>query len=133
MDKKFFKSEKIWKEWDFIVPPLKDVLHDMKEFCLINGQEFIITDLISSEDEDAILGRVSDSHREGRAADIRVHSWPGWYQIEFEEHFEKKYHDIAAVSAKTGKANLIEIHEGTAPHVHVQLRRNLWKSKQQKT
>ena len=97
----------------------------MQGFCELEGQEFMITDLISTEAEDKNYGRISDSHRDRRAADIRTKTWKSEFKQKFENHFEVVYSSFAAISSKTGKKNLIEIHKGTEEHAHVQIARGL--------
>lgn len=97
----------------------------MQGFCELEGQEFTITDLISTESDDKKYGRISASHRERRAADIRTKTWSKDFKAKFEKHFEFAYEDLAAIASSTGQKNLIEIHKGTEVHAHVQIKRGL--------
>jgi hypothetical protein len=123
--RKYFKNEEVYLEWAHIKETLKEVLVAMQGFCELEGQEFTITDLISTEAEDIKYGRISPSHRERRAADVRTKTWTKEFKLKFEKHFEFAYEDFAAVSSKSGKKNLIEIHKGTEEHAHVQIARGL--------
>lgn len=121
-----FKHPELLKEYQLIHPKLQLILEDMAQFVVSNGHKFVITDLLSEELEDKKLKRVSKSHVEGRAADLRVRDWPVDFRKKFQDYFEKKYLKYAAISLKTGQANLIEIHSvGSGIHTHVQIRRNL--------
>lgn len=119
-----FKIPELLQEYQEIRADLQIVLEDMASWVVSQGHEFLITDLLSEESEDLKLGRISKSHSEGRAADIRVFNWPSDFRKKFEEYFEKKYANKAAISSKTGKPNLIEIHDNSnGLHCHIQLRR----------
>lgn len=121
-----FKHPELLKEYRLIHPKLQLILEDMAQFVVSRGHKFVITDLLSEELEDKKLKRVSKSHQEGRAADLRVRDWPVDFRKEFEDYFEKKYLKYAATSLKTGQANLIEIHDnGNSIHCHAQIRRGL--------
>lgn len=117
------QERKLKEEFYRIHPKLKNLLIEMAEWINSKGCKFVITDLLSEELEDIKLKRVSKSHQEGRAADIRVRDWPNQLRIDFEERFEKRYSHIAAISKKSGKPNLIEIHDnGNGIHTHIQIR-----------
>jgi hypothetical protein len=102
---------------------LRIVLDDMAAFCEANNQEFVLTDIMSNPHEDKKLKRLSTSHLEGRAADIRVSSWSDSFRAKFEQHFEVKYKRWAAVAKETQEEELIVIHNnGNGLHTHVQIR-----------
>jgi hypothetical protein len=118
-----FKSKEVEKEYPLIRQRLRELLIEMA--CWVNdrGYAFIVTDLMSEDFEDSVLRRVSKSHQEGRAADIRVRDWPIGFRKEFEDYFERKYESIAAISKHTGLPNLIITHDnGNGIHCHIQLR-----------
>jgi hypothetical protein len=123
--RKYFKNDEVYMEWVHITQTLKAVLFAMQLFCEAEGQEFLITDLISTEAEDIKYGRISDTHRDRRAADLRTKTWSAEFKVKFENHFETIFKSLAAISSKTGKTNLIEIHKGTEEHAHVQIARGL--------
>lgn len=111
-------------EFTQIEPALRKLLIEMAQWVTSKGHKFIITDLLSEKLEDEKLKRVSKSHQEGRAADIRVRDWPKDFRKLFEEYFEKRYSHIAAISKKSGTPNLIEIHDnGNGIHCHIQVRK----------
>jgi hypothetical protein len=122
-----FKTPDLINEYQEIHPRLQIVLEDMASWVVAHGHEFVITDLLSEELEDKKLKRVSSSHREGRAADLRVRNWPLEFRKKFEECFEKKYIKIAAISKATGLPNLVFIHDNGVGgiHTHISIRKGL--------
>jgi hypothetical protein len=111
-------------EFTQIEPVLRKLLIEMAQWVTSKGHKFVITDLLSEKLEDEKLKRVSKSHQEGRAADIRVRDWPKDFRKLFEEYFKKRYSHIAAISKKSGTPNLIEIHDnGNGIHCHIQVRK----------
>jgi hypothetical protein len=90
------------------------------------GLELTLTATVSTKAEDMELSRVSDTHRTGRAFDVRTRDLPENVIAELCAHFRKKYANIAALSG--GQKNLIVYRpHGTGPHLHVQLNRNFSK------
>lgn len=119
-----FKDASLVSEYQEIRTSLQLILEDMAGFVIGHGHEFIVTDLMSEAGEDASLKRISKSHSEGRAADIRVKGWPEEFRIKFEAYYETKYKDKAAISSLTLNPNLIEIHNnGNGIHCHIQVKK----------
>lgn len=95
----------------------------MAYFCHDNGVDFVITDVMSDANEDLLLGRVSTSHSEGRALDIRTRGWSDEFKQKFENHFSELYKDWAAISKSTMKERLLFFHgEGRFQHYHLQIK-----------
>jgi hypothetical protein len=118
------QAKELKVEFTQIEPVLRKLLIEMAQWVASKGHKFVITDLLSEKLEDEKLKRVSKSHQEGRAADIRVRDWPKELRKLFEEYFEKRYSHIAAISKKSGTPNLIEIHDnGNGIHCHIQVRK----------
>jgi hypothetical protein len=118
------QAKELKVEFTQIEPVLRKLLIEMAQWVTSKGHKFVITDLLSEKLEDEKLKRVSKSHQEGRAADIRVRDWPKDFRKLFEEYFEKRYSHIAAISKKSGTPNLIEIHDnGNGIHCHIQVRK----------
>jgi hypothetical protein len=118
------QAKELKVEFTQIEPALRKLLIEMAQWVTSKGHKFVITDLLSEKLEDEKLKRVSKSHQEGRAADIRVRDWPKDFRKLFEEYFEKRYSHIAAISKKSGTPNLIEIHDnGNGIHCHIQVRK----------
>ncbi len=119
-----FKTESEKKEFDKVQANLKFILLDMASYFNVNGHDFIITDVLSEVDEDKKLKRISASHREGRAVDVRTKGIPQDFLLAVEEKFERIYRNEAAVSSKTGEPNLIQRHNvGSGDHLHIQVRK----------
>lgn len=122
----FFKEgqeKELREELKIVSPVLALLLIEMSKWVSSKGYKFVVTDLMSEEIEDKKFKRVSKSHQEGRAADIRVRDWPKDFRRLFEEYFEKRYSHIAAISKKTLEPNLIEMHDsGNGIHCHIQIR-----------
>jgi hypothetical protein len=118
------QAKELKVEFTQIEPVLRKLLIEMAQWVTSKGHKFVITDLLSEKLEDEKLKRVSKSHQEGRAADIRVRDWPKDLRKLFEQYFEKRYSHIAAISKKSGTPNLIEIHDnGNGIHCHIQVRK----------
>lgn len=119
-----FKTEKEKNEFQKIKSNLAFIVLDMASFFNANGYEFLITDILSEVQEDKKLKRISSSHREGRAVDVRTHGIPEDFLKTFEEKFERIYTNEAAISLKTGEPNLILKHNnGNGNHLHIQVRK----------
>lgn len=117
-----FKTDEIKREYPKVKERLRLILEDIDMFHKDHGYIMVVTDLISTEGEDAKLKRVSSSHREGRAADLRTKHLPQKFIKKLIDHFSVKYIEWAAISARTRKPALIVYHNGTALHFHVQIR-----------
>lgn len=118
-----FKSKQEESEFPLLKKRAQIIAQDMAQYCHIHGFEFVITDVMSDGSEDKKLKRVSKSHTEGRAFDVRSRIWTEDFRKKLEKHFEEKYKDWAALSGKTLKPNLIEYHNsGTGFHFHVQIK-----------
>jgi len=122
-----FKTEKEKNEFDStrVKENLKFIVLDMASYFNSNGYDFVITDVLSEVQEDKKLKRISSSHREGRAVDVRVHGLPEEFLKTFEEKFERIYRNEAAVSKNTGEPNLIVRHNvGSGDHLHIQIKKS---------
>lgn len=120
------QEKQLLEEWQELNPKAQMIAEDMARYFELNGFKFIITDIISNEAEDKRLGRVSASHREGRAFDFRTRGLPREFLDGLEKRFEHIYERWAAISSQGQKKNLIEYHDnGHGDHGHVQIRRGL--------
>lgn len=99
-----------------------ELLCEMLRWCQVRGIDPVVTETVTTIGEDNALKRVSSTHREGRAFDIRTRGWLKKDIEDFMAHFNNTHWSLGAISAKTGKPNLIVHHDaGTGPHFHVQL------------
>lgn len=118
-----FKSDTEKEEFPRLRRRAQLIAFEMGQYCSDRGQTFVITDILSEASEDAILKRVSTSHKEGRAFDIRTSEWPEEFRKEFISHFSKKFKSWAALSKETLIPTLIVYHDnGNGIHCHVQIK-----------
>lgn len=99
------------------------VLAAMAKWCDLEKVPLMLTDTVSTAEEDAQLERVSDEHRTCRAVDISVRGWTKDQITRFMSVFRERYNHMGAISQKNGLPNLLVLHEGTALHIHVQVNR----------
>jgi hypothetical protein len=118
-----FKTKKIHRRSLFMHPIMSLILIDMYWYCSSKGRPFMVTDTVSTLEEDKRINRMHDTHRTGRAFDISVKSWGKKFRREFCEYFNAKYINEAAFSASTLQRTLCVEHVGTARHIHVQVDR----------
>ena len=117
-----FKTDKIKDRCRYLHGELILILNDMAMWCEEDGLPFVITDSVSTLEEDKKLNRVSTTHRTRRAVDISTRKWPNQLILEFQEYFSEKYKYKAAVSNKTKRPELIIRHDsGHGDHFHVQI------------
>lgn len=87
-------------------------------FCQRNGIPIMFTSIIRA----GIPGvSISRTHIEGRAFDASAHGWTTDLVDEFLEH-NADYQSIGAISKSDGVARCFLFHEGTAFHLHAQVR-----------
>lgn len=83
----------------------------------------MLTDSLTTLEEDQALSRQSSTHREGRAFDVSTRGWVKENIDEAIRVFSFKYRHIAAIGAD-GEPKLIYFHDaGSGPHLHFQLHR----------
>ena len=81
----------------------------------------VISDAVSSQEEDQKLARVSSTHREGRAFDISTRGWAKDSIDEAVRVFGFRYRHFAALG-QDGSPRLVYFHNaGTGDHLHFQV------------
>lgn len=116
-----FKSEKVEAGFPLLHSQLRDICWEMLRYCFENGMSFVITETVTTAEEDKALGRKSTSHREGRAVDIRTGFWPAKKRQAFMDHFDALYGNFGAVTP-AGETRLLVFHDsGHGEHIHCQL------------
>jgi hypothetical protein len=96
------------------------IMFEMAAWCNVREIPFTVVDTISTKEEDTLLDRISSSHRDKRAFDLRSHSFTKTQQQEFIQHFNKKYKEDASISYSDFKPRLVVLHgEGSKEHFHV--------------
>jgi hypothetical protein len=82
----------------------------------ISGEQITVTSI-----REVVAGRVSDTHKEGRAVDISVIGWKD--PKGFCNDFNKKYERLGAMSKSTGKRTPCVYHSISGDsgwHIHLQ-------------
>lgn len=119
----YFKSNQEQTEFSKILPRLREVIFDLSGFFEAHGHKLVITDLLEENGEGERLNRVSTSHKEGRACDLRVYNLPKAFINKVIELYNEKYKEISAISSTSGKPTLIVYHDnGNGIHFHIQIR-----------
>lgn len=104
---------------------LQFILEDCSGWVTSHGYEFVITDMLSEEMDDIKLGRVSTSHRDGRAADVRTRDWPQEFVKKFLIFIDAAHGHHGAISFSDGKRRVAVYHKVTdnAYHLHIQVKK----------
>lgn len=126
MNEPFFKTPLIAERSQLLNPLCIDIMTDMYLWCLDQNLPFLVTETVTTEEEDSKLQRVSKSHFERRAFDISVKNWTKENGDLFLDHFNFKYQDVAAISKTNGKPTLVVDERDPkntlrSPHFHVQI------------
>lgn len=90
---------------------------------------FRLTSVVSEEKRDVILGRVSASHREGRAFDISIRGWTTDDIDDFREDLQRKFGQYGAVSLRDNVRRLVVVKHD---HIHVQISKAIATAKNEK-
>ncbi len=102
---------------------------ELVQWALSKNLPVVITDTLTTLEEDEALNRVSDTHRTGRAFDI---STRGWNRDDIDECvriFFAKYRLVAATD-DVGNPRPIYFHNsGSGDHLHCQVNRRYALSK----
>lgn len=120
-----FKQDKDKMLFSLLHPALIMIYADMYLYAKEKyNVELVITDTISTPDQDAALGRVSTSHQEGRAIDIRT-KYPNdalsVYDVQELCNYintrwqYKKYHYVS----RSGVNRLAYYHTHRGEHIHL--------------
>lgn len=98
------------------------ILVEMGWFCASRNLDFVLTETVTTKEHDRKLGRVSNSHNEKRAVDVRTRDWPEQFTKTFVADFEKKYGHLGSKSLSDGKRRfIVDKSKTTQPHLHIQL------------
>jgi len=120
-----FKTKLIEERFKLCHQKLKDIAEDLDHLCDEAGEELVITESFTTKSEDSkVKGRMSDTHRTGRALDIRVKDWDKIFINEFIYYANTRYKPYAAV-LKDGTRQLIKYGDKLhLDHIHLQLNRS---------
>lgn len=118
-----FKTELVKERFKFMHPVVQEIAKEMDEWAMKEFKiELTLTQTYTTKEEDKEVGRVSDTHRTGRAFDVRTVDLPEALVANLCAVFRKKYRKLGAMVS--GNPNLIIYKpHGTGPHLHVQLNR----------
>lgn len=121
--KLIFSNELAESRFSKLVPRAQELAVEMALWAKENFNiDLVFTETFTYIGEDRKLGRISDSHRTGRAFDIRTRGLPETFIAQFCAHFRKKYPGLGAI--KDGCHNLIVYRpHGSGPHLHIQIKR----------
>lgn len=116
-----FKDEKDMKLFFLMHPLLQMIIMDGSWWAYQRGLDYTITDTVSTIEQDKKLGRVSVSHSEKRAADLRSVNWAKSDKDDFKNYLSSKY-GIHGAMSHSGKVKLVVLHDsGHGEHFHIQL------------
>jgi hypothetical protein len=119
-----FKSIEIQEAANKLNTKLFAILIEMGWFCASRKLDFVLTETVTTKEHDEKLGRISTSHQEGRAVDVRTRDWSEQFIKTFVHDFEKKYNHLGATSKRDGKRRFIVNKSQTnSPHLHIQMGR----------
>lgn len=121
-----FKNKKVEERFHNMTKTAQRLAGEMCAWALeYHGIELVITETWTLAAEDHKLGRVSDTHRTGRAFDIRTKNLPDWFKPKFIEHFNFLYQKRLGAQTKDGAVLIVDKAHGNGPHWHVQVRRGV--------
>jgi hypothetical protein len=120
-----FKDQEVEARFTLMHPVAQELAKQMDQWSQEHyGIELTLTATTSTREEDKALGRVSDTHRTGRAFDVRTRDLPESLIAEMLAHFRFLYPKLGAFTGKQHQLIVYKPH-GTGPHLHVQIKRNV--------
>ncbi len=125
MDKKYFKTDEVHQGFFKMHPKMQEVCKYAIEQALILGvQNPVVTETFTTDKQDKALGRVSQSHSQGRAIDLRTWNMDEQQLKTLAGLLNVKYGHIGAWT-KLGTRQLVVHHDiGRGDHLHIQLDRS---------
>jgi hypothetical protein len=119
-----FASEKAEQRFPEMLPRTQELAVEMDQWAQEKFHvELTLTETFSTVVEDRALNRVSDTHRTGRAFDVRTQDLPEAFIAEFCAYFRKKYPTLGALAGGQYQLIVWKPH-GSGPHMHIQIKRN---------
>jgi hypothetical protein len=120
-----FKTEKARLGFSKMHPTAQRIAMLMEIWARDRGVELFVTETFTTEAEDKALKRQSDTHRTGRAFDIRTKDLTPEFIEDFLEYFMTLYNKKYGAVGKDGPCLIVYRPHGSGPHFHVQIRRGL--------
>ena len=117
-----YKTKKIEKAAKDLSKKLFAILVEMGWFTASRSLDFVLTETVTTKEHDKKLGRVSNSHNEGRAVDVRTRDWPEQFTKAFVHDFSRKYGHLGAKSLSDRRRRfIVDKSKAEQPHLHIQL------------
>lgn len=125
LDRKYFKTDFNFQGFSKLCPKMQEIAKYAVDQALILGvKDPMITETMTTTEIDKALGRVSDSHSQGRAIDFRTWNLTPSQLKSLNGLLTAKYGSIGAIT-KLGTRQLVVYHDiGLGPHFHIQLDRS---------
>jgi hypothetical protein len=125
LDRKHFKTDSAFQGFSKLHPKMQEVAKFAVDQAILLGVENpVITETVTTKEIDKALGRVSVSHQQGRAIDLRTWNMNEAQLIKLFNLLSVHYSSIGAWT-KTGIRQLIVHHDsGHGDHFHIQLDRS---------
>jgi hypothetical protein len=119
-----FSDKRAEDRFHLLHPKAVQILTEMDDYAQEKyNVELTVTETVTTKAEDKALNRVSTTHAECRAWDIRTRDLPESLIAELCAVFRKKYGKLGAVVK--GQPQLIVYRpHGNGPHLHCQLNRS---------
>jgi hypothetical protein len=119
-----FKNKQVEERSKLINKKLFSICVEMGWHCASHSVDFVLTETLTTKEEDDAIGRVSSTHREGRAVDVRTKGWSDAFLMSFVSDFNKKYGHLGAISLADGMRKfIIDKSKTNQPHLHIQIGR----------
>ena len=124
MERKYFKTDKAHQGFLKCSPRLQEIMVDLVDYCeKVLRVTPIFTETLTTAEVDKALGRVSVSHQQGRAFDMRTWNLTEDNLKAIAAWLRANFGNIGAFN-KTGERQLVVHHDsGHGDHFHVQIDR----------
>lgn len=120
-----FNNKKTEERFVNMLPRTQKLAIEMDAWAREQGVELVFTETWTTATEDFKLNRQSDTHRTGRAFDIRTKNLSAEFIKKFIAYFTELYNEKYGAVTKSGPSLIVYRPHGTGPHFHVQIRRGL--------
>lgn len=126
LDRRFFKTDAAYQGFSKLHPKMQEVAKYAVDLALKEGvTNPCITETFTTKEHDKALGRVSESHSQGRAIDFRTWNMNDFQLQRIHDKLERAYGQFGAFAKLTGQRQLVVYHDiGKGAHFHVQLDRS---------
>jgi len=122
--RKYFKTQLAYDRQAYWCPEIALVAAESIEYAKTIGVDCpIITESVTTLAEDQALKRVSSTHREGRAFDLRTIDWSGEQIDAMVSHLTATFPELGALSPEGIRTIALYHDSGYGPHFHVQVDR----------